>query len=488
VDAVTQQVRQAQFHVERHQLNKAETLLNALFAEHPEHPEVLFALGQLARKMGASENAVQLIGKAAYLLPNRVTPLLTLAEVMSDLKRFDHAESCYQRALQKFSQNPESYFSYCVFLIAQGRFEEAYQWLTALLNLSPEHPGGLSLLASLQPVDEVLTQKLIQALSRATKHSNLSDAIQLHYALGKAFDDQKNLAEAFANWQAANQLQLTQCDFRVAQMKPFFQAVKKAFTTADNGESDGGIKARISPIFIVGLPRSGSTLLEQMLASHPSIQTAGEVDYLASEVVAQINRLTCQEYPAGLDKLSAEQFSHLGEAYLKRLERDCQQAVPQSNSALKWVIDKLPANFQSIGLIKKILPQATIVHLTRDPMAVGFSIFRNYFEANEPYFCDLNEFREYHQEYRQLMDHWADLYPDDIIEVPYDSLVESPKKWLMKVLRYCELDWHEGCLEFHRQKNYIATLSNQQVRKPLYQSAKTKWREYNAFLSPYFTP
>jgi len=260
-------------------------------------------------------------------------------------------------------------------------------------------------------------------------------------------------------------------------LQPFFGQLEKSFASPHKFSIENVSSNQLKPIFILGLPRSGSTLLEQMMANHLEIETAGEVNYLSSEVVTQLQKMTGKPYPLDIDKLSSKQYQQLGKIYLSELKKH------HPNS--EYIIDKLPSNFQSLGLIKRILPDAVVIHITRQPEAVAISIFANYFAENEPYFCDLNEFAEYYVSYKKLMDFWKEEQQDNFLEISYETLVLSPKKAITKLLESFGLHWQERCLDFHTNSRTITTLSSNQVRKPLYKSSLNQWKHYQEFLEDF---
>jgi tetratricopeptide (TPR) repeat protein len=474
-------LQQANKLIEQNQLPNAEKLLRALLAERPNHPQALYSLAQIGIRSGASEQVLPTLVYCVDQLPKEPGPLLLLAQVSADLARSAKADAFYQLLLKRFPSWPHGLFSYAGFLQTQGQLEQVKILLLKVIELDPQHSGAYLALAEAstsfeqEPLIAAMTQ-LLDELNRNPDARNLK-RIQLHYGLGKAMADRLEYAQAFEHWRHANQLQLQACQFRVAQMEPFFEKIKEEFTSLRKNPAPVRQSAKLTPIFLVGLPRSGSTLLEQMLSRHTKIETAGEVHYLADTLVRKLEELTGKNYPQDLGTIPQERLLQLGESYLSKLQRH----HPESN----YIIDKLPANFQSIGLIRKALPHAVIIHLTRNPLAVGLSIFRNYFLANEPYFCDLEEFAQYYRLYRELMDFWQDSSPASYYEMSYESLVESPKEQLFRLLEFCGLEWQDECLEFYKTTNTVNTLSAGQVRQPLYQTSIDDWENYSIFLQDF---
>lgn len=462
--------------IEQNKLFDAENILKNLLQTNPQHPQAMFALAQVAIRSGANDAALNLLAQASILMPETPEPLLQLALQMAELKRFEHADACFQRALGKFTRSAECFFAYAGFLTARGEKNKAKALLEKVLELQPGHTGALLALTDKDrvPAESWLMKELLEMMQHEKRVSR-NDLIRLNYALGKAYDDQGQFELAFCHWHHANQLQYEQCEFRVKQMLPFFQSLKKKFSGLNiNLKSTN--HCHLVPIFILGMPRSGSTLLEQILAAHSAIETAGEVDYLAQTIVKKMEKQTQKPYPECLRLVAPERLGKFTQDYLSQIRKKTPEA--------QYIIDKLPANFQSIGLIQQLMPQAVIVHLIRDPLPVGFSVFKNYFAENEPYFCDLEEFGRYYLAYQDLMTFWKNNNGQNIIEIGYEALVENPQTEITKILKACGLNWQNECLNYYQKDNYVTTLSNQQVRQPIYQSAKEKWRQYETQLAP----
>lgn len=476
-----QSLEQAKKLILQEQWVKAEQVIRSILQENPQQPQALYLLAHVALQSHAYDQAMHLLAQSSMLMPTKFQPLLKLAEVFSEIGRYQDADSCFLRAVQKFPYSDECLFAYAGFLNAKGDSIQAKKCLQQVLQLNQYHSGALLALTELNKGGdnsnwinrlENVYAKLTQQLESESPVSKVA-LIKIHHALALAYHWRDSFQQAFEHWNKANQLQLSQCNFRVAQLLPFFEQLKITFSESAIQDTQ---KTKIVPIFIVGMPRSGSTLLEQMLVCHPQISSAGEVDYLPKFVVPKIEAITTQAYPLGVNELSSDQIQSLAEEYLSHLSLH--------SDGCQFVIDKLPANFQSVGLISKLFPSALVIELERDPIAVGFSIYRNYFAENEPYFCELQEFVDYYLLYQQLMSHWNVACSHLLHKVSYQELVREPQRVLTEVLAKLQLEWHPDCLDYYQQKNYVTTLSSQQVRQPLYHNADQQWRHYRDFLLP----
>ncbi len=487
-------------------MSQAAHLLRELLNNQPNHLQALYLLAQTYVRANKFEKALTSLKRYIEILTNSKDSAsqnaalketyLQIAQLQAELGLDEEADYSYSKLVEKFSDWPVGLFSYAGFLQSYGQLEQAKETLNQLLKLQPSHSGALLALSLLTRFNEQskLFLELQQQLEKIESTTFSMDTMKLHYALGKAYDDLSNYDKAFQHWQDANQIQLASCQFRVSQMQPFFAQLKTAYSKlfqtaqpsslnssssshASNGERSNE-QVAITPIFIVGLPRTGSTLLEQMLVQHTQISSMGETNLVAQNLAAGIQTITKQSYPLGVESVENSQWQELGEVYLT----DVSKRMPNS----RFIIDKLPANFQSIGLIKKAIPHAIIVHLKRDIRAVALSVFRNYFAANEPYFCDLNEFASYSELYCEMMAFWKKLLPEAFIELDYQQLVLEPKAQLKRILELCQLDWQSACLDFHQAHSGVKTISNIQVKQPIYRTSLDSWQNYKAHLIPYF--
>jgi tetratricopeptide (TPR) repeat protein len=447
---------------------------------NPREPRPVYLLSQLAIKGGAYQQAMTFLKQHLMLAGESKEVLLQLAQIQAEQELTQEASQSYAKLEQLYPEWTAGLFSYAGFLQSKGELEKVEPLLRKVIQLEPHHCGAFLALSNLIEFDasNQLIQLMEQLQQRVTRENKTLQQIQINYALGKVYDDLGLFDKAFQSWSNANKLQLDNCSFRVSQMKPFFKQLKTSFESINESgtnQTDVVKRQQITPIFIVGLPRTGSTLLEQMLNQHSEVGTIGESNAIASVIASGISKITNQAFPGGLDKITPQQWQLLGDRYLEHLRQKCADKT--------FVINKLPANFQTIGVIKKALPQAIIIHLTRTPQAVALSVLRNYFSANEPYFCDLQEFIDYRKLYLDVMTFWKGYFGDSIIELNYKQLILEQEATLKRVLQACDLPWQTRCLKFSNAKSQVKTLSDTQVRRPLYRSSLDAWQNYRPYLS-----
>jgi hypothetical protein len=302
------------------------------------------------------------------------------------------------------------------------------------------------------------------------------ETMYLDFALSKAYDDIGEIDRAFECLNEANRLKKKALGYSIERERNDFARIKSWFTTQgfaarpDAAHTEPGTRR---PIFIVGMPRSGTTLVEQILASHSQVFGAGEL-----ETVGRILNPLLKRPAAGpTDAINHETFSRLRKSYLENLEAlHCAEAV---------ITDKLPGNFKCIGLLLAAMPEAKIVHLRRDPAATCWSIFKHHFGGGgHGYSYDLVDVAECYGLYADLMEFWHRTFPGRVYDLNYESLTENQEHETRSLLEYCGLDWEDQCLAFHETRRSVQTLSRQQVRQPMYQGSSQAWRKYEAHLAP----
>jgi len=315
----------------------------------------------------------------------------------------------------------------------------------------------------------------LQALARRPE-LDWRGFVQIHYALAKECEDLGRYAEAFEHLQRGARRRREHLRYDVAVDVATVEWITKSYPAA---RADPSAEASPeSPIFIVGLPRSGTTLVERILASHSSLSSAGELDSFAQSLVEAArlksgrSNLPRQELVAMSATLD---FAALGRDYLAR----ARAAYGGSGR----FIDKMPLNYLYCGLIHRALPNARIVHVVRQPMAVCYAMYKTLFKSGYPFSYELREIGRYYAAYRRLMAHWQNTMPGVIYEVKYEDLVADQAAETRKLLEYCGLEWEDGCLAFHRNPTPSTTASAAQVRRPLYDSSVAQWRHYEARLS-----
>jgi hypothetical protein len=296
----------------------------------------------------------------------------------------------------------------------------------------------------------------------------------LHFALAKARDDLGRHAEAFEHWRAANAIKRRLVAYDECMFLGMLDSLARVFTPELIASRCGAGDPSDIPVFVVGMPRSGTSLVEQIIASHPEAYGAGEKMYL-HYLLGQ--NFAGPDFPAHFADVRPDALRTMGSLYVTRLKADAPKA--------RRIVDKLTANFMLCGLVRLILPNAKIIHVRRDPLDTCFSCYTNLFAQNIDYSYDLGELGRYYRAYQDLMAHWHDVLPDGaILDVSYEALVGDFEREARRIVAHTGLEWNEACLAFHRTERVVHTLSAAQVRQPLYSRAVGRAAPYAVFLEP----
>ncbi|WP_296599670.1 tetratricopeptide repeat-containing sulfotransferase family protein [Phenylobacterium sp.] len=392
---------------------------------------------------------------------------------------YEAALELYDRLLDLMPGEPDLTLARGHVLKTLGRQAEA---LTAYRQNAAGLSGagaGYWAIANLKVVafDEVDLQRMHELI--ADPRTNPSERVDLHFALGKALEDAGDFAAAFSHYEAGNTLRRGRHPFDPAAHSAFVDATVATMTEAFfSARADAGTR-QAGPIFIVGLPRSGSTLVEQILACHSQVEGTAElpdVRILAAQAHARSS--ACEEgYPASLAGLPADAFTSIGEGYLNRT------SLHRRLGRLLFT-DKFPGNVLHAGFIHLILPEARIIDVRRDPMACALSAFRQNFAGGQAYSADLGWFASYYRDYERLTAHFDTVLPGRIHRIAYEDLVTRPELEIRRLLAYCGLPFEDACLRPHEANRPVRTASSEQVRRPLDGGGLEDWRRFEPWLAP----
>ena len=472
-------IQQADNLVTQGQYLQAESIYRSLLKQDKSNGSAYLGLGNIAVTLNQFDLAISLFTQAAQLLPEAISPLLQLANAFNAVCSEQDAFTVLNYASQHFPNSAPVHYHLAQQHLMTGQFEQAEQALRHVIKLNDGAITSHALFTLVRA--KRYTAEDVKTLQQGLNNPRIerSEQIVLHYALGEIQHGAQNHVAAWQHFSQANALQGQECDFATKEMSEFFADIKKIANRALLKQQKAEKRDEITPIFILGLPRSGSTLLEQMLARHPKIAAAGELAYLSREVDDYLFQQTGSHYPHSMQNASAQQLEQAAKIYLEAAQRHARNKP--------YVIDKLPANFQSIGLIYQLFPNAKVINLQRQPAAVAFSVFRNYFAQNEPYFCSLSEFKLYQTYYLDLMKHWHKVLPGFVLDVTYEQLITETKHSMQAILAFCGIDWDNACLSNSLVHTPITTLSNIEARLPIMNSIKKDWLPYQGHLHAFLS-
>jgi len=424
-------------------LKEAEVAVRHLQKIEPESPQTWVTTAAVATRLMRQEEALEAYERAARLKPEEVGLRMSAGHAQKTLGRRSDSEASYKAAL----------------MMDPGR-AEAYWSLADLKNYSFSD-------------EEIAT---MQALLVSDKRERSNEA-QLHFALGRALEQRRQYAQAFAHYEQGNALRRLDAPFDIEQFERRGARIRAFFDAGFFAARAGAGNPSPAPIFIVGLPRSGSTLLEQILASHSRVEGTMELPNILN-IVGQFDDLRPARdgYPETVERASPAQLTALGSRYLE-------ETAPL-RAGRDHFTDKLPNNFSHIGLIHAILPRAILIDARRHPMDACFSTFKQFFAQGQAFSYALADLGRYYRCYLSLMDHWDAVLPGKVLHVQYEELVREPELHIRRLLEHCGLEFEPACLSFHETRRSVRTASAEQVRQPLYSSGVAYWRHFERELEP----
>ena len=435
----------ASAYVDKDMFEEARAAAERALSLKPDDPDALNIMGQILTEQGHSEAALASYQKAIALKPDLGDAYNNMGNLLKELGRFDEAQRAYLKSLEL---DPKA--------------------IGALLNLadSKKFVPGDPHLATLET--------MVADLGALPE----DEQMQVHFALGKAYADLGEQARSFQHYLKGNALKRRTIDYDERATAEFFDQIRAVFTpeliAARAGQGD---PSRL-PVFVLGMPRSGTTLVEQILASHHKVFGAGEIkdfDQIARSIRGDGGRET--PYPDYVAALGPERMRQLGTQYVERLRA--------YSAAAERITNKMPSNFFYVGLIHLALPTARIIHTRRNPIDTCVSCFSKLFTGAQNFSYELGELGRYYRRYDELMAHWRRVLPAGVmLEVPYEDLVADFEPWARRIVDHCGLEWDDACLAFHETKRPVRTASASQVRRPIFKSSIGRWLAYKDLLEP----
>jgi tetratricopeptide (TPR) repeat protein len=455
----------------RHRHADALHVLDALLAFSPGHPRALAARALALKDLDQLGEALDAAKRATLAAPETPEPHNAVGQAFQAMGQFEPALSAYDRAAALPGPAQQDAIANRGMLFMEfGRKQEALKALEEAARAFPNSPGILFSQTDLKRFaagDPLIGQ--MQALL-AREGLSAADRTTLHFGLGKAYLDLGDSAEAFRHYREGNRLKRATYAYDADVNDRWMAEIAEAFSpTLMKAKAEIGARSDI-PIFVVGMPRSGTTLVEQILASHPMAHGAGELRRLQS-LGDEVG------FPTGIPTLAPERLNGIGEAYLAY--------VAPMAAGRRHVVDKMPSNFALAGLIRLVLPDARIIHCRRDPVDTCLSCYTKLFAGQQDFAYDLTELGRFHRAYQRLMAHWRDILPaPHLLEVDYEAVVDDVEAEARRMLQFLGLPWNDSVLRFYETERPVRTASSNQVRQPIYRSSAGRWRKHAAHLQP----
>ncbi|WP_425995724.1 tetratricopeptide repeat-containing sulfotransferase family protein [Caulobacter sp. DWR1-3-2b1] len=495
-------------------LGEAEQRLRDHLADHPADVAALRMLAETGARLGRYEDAERLLTGCLEIAPgfaaarhnlatmlyrqNKSAEALAQIErltdrdprhpgyanlraaILSRLGEYDTAIGLYEKMLAEFPNQPKGWMSYGHALKTVGRQADCIAAYRKCLELAPGLGEAWWSLANLKTVKFDVADRAAMAAGLEQPDLSDDDRLHLHYALGKALEDARQYAESFQHYAAGAAIRREQLDYDPEENHADLLRSKALFTPALLAATAGQGCPAPDPIFVVGLPRSGSTLIEQILASHSQVEGTMELPDLivmARRMGGKAVRRADSTYPEILAELSPEALRELGEEYLERTR-------VQRKTGRPFFIDKMPNNFAHTGLIHLILPNARIIDARRHPLGCCFSGFKQHFARGQAFSYDLTDIGRYYADYVELMDHFDTVLPGRVHRVIYEAMIEDPEAQIRALLDHCGLPFEPACLSFHENDRAVRTASSEQVRQPIFKDGVEHWQNFESDLGP----
>jgi len=492
-------------------LVKAETLCRQVLERQPRNVEAMRLLAAIASQLGAMHEAEILLEHACQFEPDNSQLQIDYIQLLRKRQRFHDAFQQAEKLLVSQPENPQFQSLYAIEALQAGDINTALEYFDKVLaqlptdtgtltskghalktagnttaaiacyqaaaNVNPGHCEAYYALANLKTYrfgdEEVSAMLALEPLSM-----RLIDKVHLSFALAKAYEDEEKFDHSFQYYQQGNALKKQQSGYTADNMSDEIKKQRHFFTAQRCADFNGSGDPSADPIFILGLPRAGSTLLEQILSSHSQVDGTLELpNILAYSQELRQRKIDGEKpgYPEVIDELDEQDLMDLGSRYLKETKVYRQQAP--------FFIDKMPNNFRHVGLIKLILPNAKIIDARRHPMSCCFSAYKQLFAEGQAFSYDLNDVGQYYNDYVDLMDHWDEVFPSHILRVHYEQVVEDLEGQVRRILDFCGLPFESACVSFHENKRSVRTASSEQVRQPIYRDGLEQWQNYSDHLS-----
>lgn len=514
VAGMDQIVGRAAAAIGRDRLDEAEHLLRPYLRTNPEDPASLALLAEIASRLGIFSEAESIFRRVLEIVPGFVEARLSLgrvllglnrlvealeihdqllasnpddvsvlrskAAVLNDLGRYYDAMPIHKRLLDLASDKADVWMSYGHHLKTIGRTTEAIRAYRKALQIEPDHGETWWSLANLKTVEfGVFDLADIQAaLDRCV--TDPVNSLHLHFTLGKVFEDNKDFPQSFRHFEIGNRIRRSTLRYEPSFLTSEVRSAKFFFAPALFDDRRGWGNPAPDPIFILGMPRAGSTLVEQILASHSSIEGISELPYVQTLVRSLVAaRWQSREisYPELLGALDRKDFERLGSDYLAR-------ARPHRRTDKTLFTDKMPNNWTDIGFIHLILPNAKIIDARRHPLDCGMSIFKQNFARGQSFAYSLEEIGHQYRQYVELLAHFDSVLPGRIHRIIHERLVDDPETEIRSLLDYLDLPFEDACLRFHENIRPVRTASSEQVRRPLNRDGLGQWRAFEPWLEP----
>ena len=446
----------------------------------PNYAEAYSNIGNAQKQLGDYDSALKSYRKALEIKPDYAEVYSNIGSLFKETEQSDESSKSYLKALEISPVCDSAMLGLADLCAIDGKMQESEAWVKKILSVNPNNFEARFLLARTKKSrteDENLAALLSIAISAKRGEIQIAhqSLISLNFSLGKCLDDLGEYDRAFAYFLEGCKLKRATFKYDHVQMSKHVDAVINTFSSTTLQRLRGSSNTSNVPIFVLGMPRSGTTLTEQIIASHPNVYGAGELPNLQRIIQREVAGV--KNFPDNIIPLDHSTLIKWANDYVAEL---CQRA-PNA----RHITDKMPSNFWGIGLIHVMLPNAKIILVNRNPVDTCLSCFTKLFSGSLEYSYDLTELGQYYVGYARLMDHWRAVLPaGTILEVQYEDVVENQEAQARRIINFCDLSWDNACIDFYKNQRSVGTASLAQVRQPIYRSSIERWRSYEKHLTP----
>ena len=441
----------------------------------PNNIAIMNNLANVYKNTGKIELSENLFKRIIDQNPNYINAYINYGNLKRDNNEFELAIKSYKKALKIDEKNPVALYSLALAYQGLGEFNLAIEFAKKTLLNDPKFTQADMLISQSQKYEIGNEHYENMNLKIDSLELNENQKTNLLFAIAKAEEDMNLIEKSSKNLIIANANRRKSLNFNIDDEVNFFNQIKKRFKNPNIIKNYNENIGEKKMIFILGMPRSGTSLVEQIITSHSNVFGAGELPQLSRIVNSKL--LTDKDF-------SEKKINNLYENsfFTNELRIEYFSYLKRFNTTKNFITDKAPLNFRWIGIIKILFPDSIIIHCSRNPKDNCFSIFKNFFEGGMDFGYDQNELVTYYKIYLDLMNFWNDKYPDSIFEAKYERIIDDTEKQTKKIIKFCNLNWEENCLKFYENKNPIKTLSTAQARKPIYKSSKNTFKKFAPFM------
>jgi len=458
-------------------VDDAELLLENVLVLAPDYHAARYEYAVALLKRHKHVRAKEELEKLLKIDPNNRVYRTTHATVCTGFGDYEQALPHYRELLVEIPHDPELHLSIAHALKTLGRTQEAIESYRAAAAARPRFGEAYWSLANLKTYRFTDDELARMRADEAAPAIRLVDRYHMCFALGKALEDRGEYAESFSYYERGNALKKTECRYQPGPIERNARLQAAVCTREFFAAREGYGCDSAAPIFIVGLPRAGSTLIEQILASHSQVEGTMEladIPRLVQDLQGRETNAGEPRYPRVLTELAAEECKRLGAKYL--------QDTRVYRAGKPHFIDKMPNNFRHLGLIQLMLPNARIIDARREPMACCFSNFKQLFASGQQFTYSVEDITRYYRSYVELMAHWDDALPGKVLRVQHEDVVDNLEANVRRILEFCGLEFEPDCLQFHKTQRPVHSASSEQVRQPIYKEGLEQWRNFEPWL------